>query len=46
LAATVLEPSSRLSPTVLMQMPADRYRVAAAIVRSSLTALLTAAARP
>jgi hypothetical protein len=44
LAATVLEPSSRLSPTVLVQMPVDPHRVATAIVRSSLTALLTAAA--
>jgi hypothetical protein len=37
-AATVLEPSSRLSPTVLVQMPADPHRVATATVRSSLTA--------
>jgi hypothetical protein len=37
-AATVLEPSSWLSPTVLVQMPADPHRVATATVRSSLTA--------
>jgi hypothetical protein len=37
-AAIVLEPSSRLSPTVLVQMPADPHRVATATVRSSLTA--------
>jgi hypothetical protein len=36
-AATILEPSCRLSPTVLAQMPADPHRVATAIVRSSLT---------
>jgi hypothetical protein len=43
-AATVLEPSCRLSPTVLVQTPADPHRVATTIVRSSLTVLLTAAA--
>jgi hypothetical protein len=43
-AATVLEPSSQLSPTVLAQTPADPHKVATATVRSSLTALLTAAA--
>jgi hypothetical protein len=42
-AATVLEPSCRLSPTVLVQTPADPHRVATAIVRSSLTALPAAA---
>jgi hypothetical protein len=42
--ATVLEPSSRLSPTVLAQMPADPHRVAIATVRSSLTAPPAAAA--
>jgi hypothetical protein len=44
LAATVLEPSFRLSPTVLVRTPADPHRVATATVRSSLTALLTVAA--
>jgi hypothetical protein len=43
-AATVLEPSCRLSPTVLAQTPADPHRVATTIVMSSLTAALTAAA--
>jgi hypothetical protein len=43
-AATVLEPSSRLSPTVLMQTPADPHRVATATVRSSLTSPPAAAA--
>jgi hypothetical protein len=43
-AATVLELSSRLSPTVLVQMPANPHRVATATVRSSLTATLGAAA--
>jgi hypothetical protein len=43
-AATVLESSCRLSPTVLAQTPADHHRVATAIARSSLTVLLTAAA--
>jgi hypothetical protein len=41
--ATALEPSSRLSPTVLVQMLADD-RVATATVRSSLTAPQAAAA--
>jgi hypothetical protein len=40
-AATVLEPSSRLSPTV---SPADPHKVATATVRSSLTAPPAAAA--
>jgi hypothetical protein len=44
LAATVLEPSCRLSPTVLAQTPADPHRLATATVRSSLTVALTAAA--
>jgi hypothetical protein len=44
LAATVLELSSRLSPTVLVQMSADPHRVATAIMRSSLTAPTAAAA--
>jgi hypothetical protein len=44
LAATVLELSSRLSPIVLVQTPADPRRVETTIVRSSLTALLTVAA--
>jgi hypothetical protein len=43
-AATVLELSYRLSPTVLVQMPADPHKAATAIVRSSLTATLAAAA--
>jgi hypothetical protein len=43
-AATVLELSCRLSPTVLVQTPADPHRVATTIVRSSLTATLAAAA--
>jgi hypothetical protein len=43
-AATVLEPSCRLSRTVLARMPVDPHRVATATVRSSLTVLLTAAA--
>jgi hypothetical protein len=49
-AATVLEPSCRLSLTVLVQTPADPHKVAtvlqllAAIVRSSLTATLAVAA--
>jgi hypothetical protein len=43
-AATVLEPSSRLSPTVLVQMLADLHKVATATVRSSLTAPPAAAA--
>jgi hypothetical protein len=43
-AATVLEPSCRLSPIVLVQTPADPHRVATTIVRSSLTAALAAAA--
>jgi hypothetical protein len=43
-AATVLEPSCRLSPTVLAQTPAGPHRVATATVRSSLTAALTVAA--
>jgi hypothetical protein len=43
-AATVLEPSCRLSPIILVQTPADPHRVATAIVRSSLTATLAAAA--
>jgi hypothetical protein len=49
-AATVLEPSCRLSPTVLVQTPAHPHKVATvlqllvAIVRSSLTATLAAAA--
>jgi hypothetical protein len=43
-AATVLEPSCQLNPTVLAQTPADPHRVATAIARSSLTALPTAAA--
>jgi hypothetical protein len=43
-AASVLEPSSRLSPTVHVQTPADPHRVATATVRSSLTAPLAAAA--
>jgi hypothetical protein len=48
-AAIVLEPSCRLSPTVLVETPTDPLKVAttlqllAAIVRSSLTATLTAA---
>jgi hypothetical protein len=49
-AVTVLEPSCRLSPTVLVQTPTDPHKVAtalqllAAIVRSSLTATLAVAA--
>jgi hypothetical protein len=43
-AATVLEPSYWLSPTVLVQTPADPHRVATAIGRSSLTAALAEAA--
>jgi hypothetical protein len=48
-AVTVLEPSRRLSPTVLVPTPADPLRLAttpqllAAIVRLSLTAILAAA---
>jgi hypothetical protein len=34
-AATVLEPSCRLSPTVLARTPADPHKVATAIARSS-----------
>jgi hypothetical protein len=47
---TVLEPSCRLSPTVLVQMPADPHKLATApqllpaIVRSSPTATLAAEA--
>jgi hypothetical protein len=44
LAATVLEPSSRLSLTVLVQTAADPHRVATATARSSLTAPPAAAA--
>jgi hypothetical protein len=36
-AATVLEPSCQLSPTVLAQTPAEPHREATTIVRSSLT---------
>jgi hypothetical protein len=43
-AATVLELSCRLSPTVLVQTPADPHRAATAIGRSSLTAAVAAAA--
>jgi hypothetical protein len=49
-AVTVLEPSCRLSPTVLVPTPADPLRLAtvpqllAAIARSSLTAILAVAA--
>jgi hypothetical protein len=43
-AATVLEPSCQLSPTVLARTPADPHRVATAIVRSSLTSPPAAAA--
>jgi hypothetical protein len=43
-AVIVLEPSCRLSPTVLVQTPADHHKAATAIVRSSLTATLAAAA--
>jgi hypothetical protein len=43
-AATVLKLSFQLSPTVLVQTPADPHRMATAIVRSSLTAALAAAA--
>jgi hypothetical protein len=43
-AAIVLRPSSRLSPIVLVQTPADPHRVATTIMRSSLTAALAAAA--
>jgi hypothetical protein len=43
---TVLELSSQLSPTILVQTPADPHRVATATVRSSLTATLGAAAVP
>jgi hypothetical protein len=49
-AATVLEPSCRLSPTVLVQTPAGPLKVAtalqllAAMARSSLTATLAAVA--
>jgi hypothetical protein len=43
-AATILEQSCRLSPTVLVQTPADPHKAATAIVRSSLTASLVAAA--
>jgi hypothetical protein len=45
-AVTVLEPSCRLSPTVLVQMPADPHKVATApqllpvVVRSSPTMIL------
>jgi hypothetical protein len=43
-AATVLELSSQLSPTVLVQTPADPHRVATATVRSSPTAHMATAA--
>jgi hypothetical protein len=43
-AATVLEPSYRLSPTVLVRTPADPHMVATAIARSSLTVALAAMA--
>jgi hypothetical protein len=49
-AATVLEPSCRLSPTVLVQTPVDPHKVATApqllpvVVRSSPTATLAAEA--
>jgi hypothetical protein len=43
-AATVLELSCRLSPTVLVQTPTDPHRVATATGRSSLTVALAAAA--
>jgi hypothetical protein len=49
-AVTVLEPSSRLSPTVLVQTPADPHKLAIApqllpvVVRSSPTATLAAEA--
>jgi hypothetical protein len=43
-ATTVLEPSCRLSPTVLVRTPVDPHRVATATGRSSLTAAPAAAA--
>jgi hypothetical protein len=43
-AVIVLEPSCRLSPTVLVQTLVDPHKAATAIVRSSLTAILAAAA--
>jgi hypothetical protein len=42
--ATVLEPSSQLSPTIRAQTPADPHSVATATARSSLTAPMAAAA--